>query len=276
MRASRRRSPISGTLGGTFSDNPTITYTPLTGVEFADTLLAPLAPADVVGLVLAGVPIRLALGVGLHSLGDYHNEVSGTLPNAQADPQFIELVGLIDELTRGGWIALTNTAPADREAKGRLDEKAKDAKRPTYLLFRPGLQAKVARVRELLRLDPKRNEFELIFGLGPSKDPEKIAFRTRSLIEILGDLAGAVDVPKAAGAEQRGGAVRLFAPEVKVRTSPEPPGAAFVVVRYQGDWYYIANNDLRSRQLFTLCMLLYSLAQSGKPLQLPVLTIPTG
>ena len=190
-------------------------------------------------------------------------------------------MGLIDELTRRGWIALTNTAPADREAKGRFDEKAKDGKRPVYLLFRvgrpePGLQAKVARVRELLRLDPKRNEFELIFGLGPSKDPEKIAFRTRSLIEILGDLAGAVDVPDAAGAEQRGGAVRLFAPEVKVRTSPEPPGAAFVVVRYQGDWYYIANDDLRSRQLFTLCMLLYSLAQSGKPLQLPVLTIPTG
>ena len=261
------------TLGGTFSDNPTITYTPLAGVDFADTLLTPLGPADIVGLVLAGVPIRLALGVGLHSLGDYHNEVWGTLPNAQADPQFIELVGLIDELKRGGWIALTSTAPADREAK--------DGKRPTYVLFRsgrpePGLQAKAARVRELLRLDPKRNEFELIFGLGPSKDPEKIAFRTRSLIEILGDLAGAVDVPDAAGAEQRGGAVRLFAPEVKVRTSPEPPGAAFVVVRYQGDWYYIANDDLRSRQLFTLCMLLYSLAQSGKPLQLPVLTIPTG
>ena len=261
------------TLGGTFSDNPTITYTPLAGVEFADTLLAPLGPVDIVGLVLAGTPARLALGVGLHSLGDYHNEVWGTLPNAQADPQFIELVGLIDELTRGGWIALTNTAPADREAK--------DSKRPTFVLFRagrpePGMPAKVARVRELLRLDPKRNEFELVFGLGPSKDPGKIAFRTRSLIEILGDLAGAVDVPDAAGAEQRGGAVRLFAPEVKVRTSPEPPGAAFVVVRYQGDWYYIANDDLRSRQLFTLCMLLYSLAQSGKPLQLPVLTIPTG
>ena len=269
------------TLGGTFSDNPTVTYTPLTGVEFADTLLAPLGPADIVGLVLAGVPIRLAFGVGLHSLGDYRNEVGGTLPNAQADPQFIELVGLIDELTRGGWIALTSTAPADREAKGKFDEKAKDGKRPVYLLFRagqpePGLQAKVARVRELLRLDPKRNEFELIFGLGPSKDPETIALRTRSLIEILGDLAGAVDAPDAAGAEQRGGAVRLFAPEVKVRTSPEPPGGAFVVVRYQGDWYYIANDDLRSRQLFTLCMLLYSLAQSGKPLQLPVLTIPTG
>ena len=165
-------------MGGTFSDNPTVTYAPLAGVDFADTLLAPLGAADIVGLALAGIPARLALGVGLHSLGDYHNEGWGTLPNAQADPQFIELVGLIDELTRGGWIALTSTAPADREAK--------DGKRPTFVLFRagrpePGLQAKVARVRELLRLDPKRNEFELIFGLGPSKDPEKIAFRTRSL-----------------------------------------------------------------------------------------------
>ena len=171
------------TLGGTFSDNPTITYTPLAGVDFADTLLAPLGAADIVGLVLAGVPARIALGVGLHSLGDYHNEVWGPLPNAQADPQFIELVGLFDELQRGGWIALTNTAPADREGRSRLDEKAKDGKRPTYVLFRagrpePGLQAKVARVRELLRLDPKRNEFELVFGLGPSRDPETVTFRT--------------------------------------------------------------------------------------------------
>ena len=90
------------TLGGTFSDNPTITYTPLAGVDFADTLLTPLGPADIVGLMLAGVQPRLAFGVGLHSLGDYHNEVWGTLPNAQADPQFIELVGRRSTSSREG------------------------------------------------------------------------------------------------------------------------------------------------------------------------------
>ena len=33
-------------IGGTFTNNPTITYSPVTGAEFARTFLAPLPPAD--------------------------------------------------------------------------------------------------------------------------------------------------------------------------------------------------------------------------------------
>ena len=61
-------------VGGTFTNNPTVTYAPVTGADFARTFLAPMQPADLFGLILAGVPPELVLGLGLHSIGGYDNE----------------------------------------------------------------------------------------------------------------------------------------------------------------------------------------------------------
>ena len=52
-------------VGGTFTNNPTVTYAPVTGANFARTFLAPLQPADLFGLMLAGSSPELVLGLGL-------------------------------------------------------------------------------------------------------------------------------------------------------------------------------------------------------------------
>ena len=49
-------------VGGTFTNSPTVTYAPVTGADFARTFLAPMQPADLFGLMLAGVPPELVLG----------------------------------------------------------------------------------------------------------------------------------------------------------------------------------------------------------------------
>ena len=270
------------TLQGTFSDNPTVTYTPLVGADFAQTLLTPLAPPDLFGLLLAGVPLQLVFGVGLHSIGSYHNEIGGSLGAAKADPEFVELIQKLDLLRRAGWLISSSnphptpsrrdksTEPADTESKSieiAFDRRSDD----------PALIATLARVRALLQLDPKLSGYQLAFGVGPVDGGDQIRIRTRSLIEILGDLASAIDLPPDAGADVLpNGAVRLFAPDVRVRTSSVPPVGNFTSARYQGRWYYIPDDDERSKQLFTLVMLLFALAESGKPLSLPLLTIPTG
>ncbi len=61
-------------VGGTFTNSPTVTYAPVTGADFARTFLAPMQPADLFGLLLAGGPPELVLGLGLHSIGGYDNE----------------------------------------------------------------------------------------------------------------------------------------------------------------------------------------------------------
>lgn len=270
------------TLQGTFSDNPTVTYTPLVGADFARTLLTPLAPPDLFGLLLAGVPLRLVFGVGLHSIGSYHNEIGGSLGAAKADPQFVELIERLDELRRAGWlIATSDVLPAPKLAGKGEDAGDDKAKRIVIAFDRrgddPELAAAVARVRELLHLDPKRSGYQLTFGIGPAYQGDQIRIRTRSLIEILGDLASAIELPPdASGDALPNGAVRLFAPDVRVLSSSLPPIGAFTSASYQGRWFYIPDDDARSKQLFTLVMLLFALAESGKPLSLPVLTIPTG
>ena len=45
---------------------------------------------------------------------------------------------------------------------------------------------------------------------------------------------------------------------------------------YDGDWFWIANDDLRTKRVFTFVMLLLSLSESSKPGQPPVISIPTG
>ncbi|MFO1039351.1 MAG: hypothetical protein U1E45_21105 [Geminicoccaceae bacterium] len=280
---------------GTFSDNPTVTYTPLVGADFAQTLLAPLAPQDLFGLMLAGVPLRLVFGIGLHSIGSYHNEIGGSLDSAGADPEFVELVTDLDRLRRAGWLIATldprdgrtaktasGKVPADKNAKKDEDagKASGDGKQIYVVIDRrngdPDLLAAEQRVRKTLQLDATQTEFPLVFAMSPMLRPGEIRLRTRSLIEILGDLASAVDRPGQEGAAPVRSPIRLFAPDVHVRSSVLPPVDAFVSARYEGQWYFIGQEDERSKQLFTLVMLLFNLAESGKPLSLPVLTIATG
>src|SRR5512135_3658827 len=53
---------------GTYTDRPTITDMPLSGEKFARSLMRPLPPSAVVGMIEAGYPIDLVLRVCVESL----------------------------------------------------------------------------------------------------------------------------------------------------------------------------------------------------------------
>jgi len=61
-----------------------------------------------------------------------------------------------------------------------------------------------------------------------------------------------------------------------VRSSPDKPDNAFAAFRYQDDWYWIDNEDLSSKRVFTLMLFMTTLTNSGGNGPAPVLTIPTG
>jgi hypothetical protein len=217
-------------LGGTFTNNPTITYAPVTGSDFARTFLAPLQPADLFGLMLAGVPPELVLGLGLHSIGPYDNERVNAGGQAAAEPGFTELLVLILDLQRSGrlavrlvvhdqqrvaWLSLNGSG----DASGRAIER---------------------RLRELLALPPDRQEFEVVYTLADAR-PGQIAIRTRSLIEVLGQLAADIDVPVGDVADGRtydsaslAAPVERF-PRIAVSHGLLEPRDAFVSVPYDGD-----------------------------------------
>lgn len=257
-------------VGGVFSNNPTVTYTPVAGADYARMFLAPLAPADLFGLLLAGVTPDLVIGLGLHSIGPFENEHAGSGDIIPAAPGFGEVLRLFVDLSRRGAVAI------------RLD--LVDGRRVARLRFaeRPGEERDPAerRLRELLQLELTRDAFDLVYSLG-AVGPGQIGIRTRSLVEVLGQLAADIEAPAAdveAGrtyasvASLHGPAV----PQIEIQNGLFEARRAFVTVPYAERWFWIDDRDFASKRVFTFVMMLFSLAQSVRPGQPPVITIPAG
>jgi hypothetical protein len=47
-------------------------------------------------------------------------------------------------------------------------------------------------------------------------------------------------------------------------------------LNYDGDWFWIANDDLTTKRVFSFVMLLLSLSESSRPGQPPLIAIPAG
>jgi hypothetical protein len=77
----------SGTLGalGTFSNNPTITYSPVTGGDFETLLLTPIPPLDLFALANSGISTSVVLSVGLQQFNGVSNPGIGLRYNPRTD-----------------------------------------------------------------------------------------------------------------------------------------------------------------------------------------------
>lgn len=256
-------------VGSTFTNSPTITYAPVTGAAFARTFLTPLQPADLFGLMLSSVPPELVLGIGLHSLGPYNNERATAETQLPPDPGFSEALALLLQLQRSGRLPVRLTVQTQNRVATVMIGKGETANSPER------------RLRRLLMLAEDRDTFEIVYSLG-RVGPGEIPIRTRSLLEILGQLAADIVVPESDrldGRTEPGDPTvpgQSGQPHVHVRHGAFEPRDAFVAVAYDGDWFWIANNDVASKRLFSFVMLLLALSESSRPGQLPVITIPAG
>jgi len=258
-------------VGGTFSDRPTVTYTPIKGDDFARVMLTPIPPSELFAMLAAGAPAELTLGLGVQSINGVSNWTAEAGGNARVDPAFAEVLELLGELRADGVLGFrfdTQTGP-----------------RTVYLLLegpdeRP-LDPRARQLLELLGLDPSVRSFPIRFGFGEGRASE-IRIYTRSLIEILGNLAAQIEVPAgnvAAGRTfptQAGPAELPALPYLAVGAREIRPYEAFVAIEYRGTWYWIDDRDYGSKRVFSILMLLLNLVDKSGEVQLPVITIPTG
>jgi hypothetical protein len=258
-------------VGGTITDNPVVTYAPVTGRDLAELLLAPLAASDLFGLMLAGVPPDLALGLGLSSLNGLRNAQTGPLGTVSRDDGFAEALRLLVRLAHQGHIRpRIETQGTTRSVLLMLDRDAGGE-----------AAADLRRLLELLRLDPEARELRVVPGL-TGRGGNSLVVRTRSLIEVMGQLAADVDVPAddlEAGRTFRvppSSSVRAAIPQLVVRNDRFEPSDALVAAYYSGRWFWIDDKDVGSKRVFTFLMLLASLAESARPGQPPIITIPAG
>jgi hypothetical protein len=61
---------------------------------------------------------------------------------------------------------------------------------------------------------------------------------------------------------------------VRIHSGKEKPEGAFAAVRYNDYWFWIDNGDLASKRALTVVMFFFTLADTGAPEKLPLVTIP--
>jgi hypothetical protein len=258
------------TAASTYTDRPTVIYSPLTGVDFLKRLMTPVPPSSVLFMLQSGYFADRIMPIMLDSINGLNNE-SNRL-RRPADPRFTRLVQLVREGQLVGAIQI------------RI-ERPKDSAESSVLVFGPSqdpeIAAKGREIKNLLGLKPDLRELRVNYGGYSGKDDE-IDMMTRSMLQIMLEFAAIVQVPEADVVEgkatpglvdtQAPGA--LIGPPLRVLVADTPPKDAHVAVQYDNKWFWIAGTDIQSKNTFAIIMLLFSIADTGVKGSAPVVTIP--
>jgi len=267
---------VGGT--GKYRDQPTITYAPLIGKKFSESLMTPIPPPAIFFLIQAGWPVDFVFRTCVQTINNIHNRSGAQINLREADPEFYRLISLLTDVQKSG-------------AVGMRIEVGKDKKKATVFSFRaknisPEVVTKIRSAKRILGLNPDEREFKVVYGSIPRDDTE-VAVLSRSMLEIIVEMASYIDVPDKHIAEGRTYETFIGQMDVSAEFGPlitiysdsdsdsSKPDDEFVAIRYRNHWFWIDDRDLKSKRTFSFLMLLFSFTESEKAYA-PVVTIPTG
>ncbi len=255
-----------------YTDRPTITYSPLTGEKFARSLMTPIPPAAILSLIQANYPVDLVLRLCVHSVNGIRNRYGGAARARPADPEFYPLLEMLRKLQASGAIGLRVQKKNEQEAtlltiRGKVDEETRETS---------------AAARKLLGIDPSAQDFTVAYA-SVQKNDREVAILSRSVLEIIIDLASYIDVPEIHVQEKRvnpsqieEASGRNLPPLIRIHSSREKPVDYFAAVLYRGFWFWIDDRDLPSKRMFSFLMFIFTLVEPGGKEGAPIVTIPAG
>jgi len=303
-----------------YEESPTVTFAPLQGPDFVKRVLAPLPIEAIAMLTQSGWRADRVLRLTVQEMNGVDNaaRASGPTPDEAPDfERFAEVCDLFQKLRVRGRLdirveLLDDGPPVRLRAKtvtaadtiGALEKgfgvtRSEDG---ADIVLQPRLRvpvwrlseelkrtSEVARLLELLILDPTQNEYRFVLGKLPlgAKAAGEINLVTRSLTGVLSYLSQAVEVPR--NHRDRGwvtstvdSAGRPFdwhhvvGDLLRVRSQRSAPRDSAISVRYKGTWFFIANSDLTSKSTMALLSQLFALQAGEAQTVTPVLTLPVG
>ncbi len=170
---------------GKFTDRPTITYAPITGVKFNESFMTPIPPKLLFSLLQSGWSAQNYFPLVLNAVNGLKNRIAAGEMARVADPKFYRVISLLDEIHESGNASLRVVKDDEKEAT-------------LLMLSRDGISNEtlkaIGELENLLKLAPGREEFKLTYGIIPETDRE-IALQTRSMLQIMVALALQVVVP---------------------------------------------------------------------------------
>jgi hypothetical protein len=255
-----------------FTDRPTITYVPTTGDKFLRGLITPIDPKNIFFLLQSGYAADFILGMAVESLNGVRNRSTAGGAVREADPQFIRALSLLREVQTAGAFGM------------RVEEDK--AKSSTGVVFfqRDDVAAEVAEkgmeIRRLLKLPLDEQKFVLTYSPMRGASNE-LAVNSRSMLQIMQAFASYVEVPEAHLKDRSAWPSLEIAPTVesrqqtvRVHSGKEKPAATFAAVRYHDYWFWVDNGDRQTKRALTVVMFFFTLAETGSPEKLPLITIP--
>jgi hypothetical protein len=264
-------SQILGTTGN-YVDRPTITYTPIMGDKFARSLMAPVPPPAILSLMQAGYPVDLVFRLLVQEINGIRNRFGGETRAQSAGPEFYSLIEKMRRIQSAGGMGMRFKKQNEEETTLMVIRGERD----------PKIEALAAEVRKTLGLDPHAKEINVVYG-AIAKDDKEIALLTRSLLEVLIDLSSDIEVPVAHVEEKRVGPTyveetaegKKVMPLIRIHSSSEAPGDAFVLIPYRSAYFWIDDRDLRSKKIFSFLMFVFTLVETGEKGTTPIVTVPT-
>jgi hypothetical protein len=261
-------SALSG--NGQYVDRPTVSYTPLTGKKFTQSLLEPIQPSAIFSLIAAGYPVELVIPLTVRALNGVYDRTYKVGVRRPADPEFAPLMMAMQRIQNVRAFSLR----IEKRGNDQIAIGVWDVRR------RPEARRDIEFVARTLRLSPKNGEVTLTYGAVQRKKDE-LAVLSSSMLEILNDISGDIEVPMNDVSDGRTYAnveesvdEHPDASRIRIRSGASAPSNAFAAVRYGDSWYWISDGDLRSKRAFTFLSLFFSLAETGAVPAAPVLTLP--
>jgi hypothetical protein len=262
------------TLGGSIalSNSPTITYTPLTGDAYIKGLITPLPAELIFTAIQNGLPADSVMFSSFVSINGLRNQSASLQGITPADPAFHRVRALMREIQVSGAVRLYVKENQNKEQTRIVTLRTEN--------IPPEILADIAELRRMLHLNPNATEFVLTSAPLPSSDTE-MAVQTRSIIELMKNMALQVEVPpedvsqhRAAPGFETGHEVPGVVPIMRIRSSKQKPTEAFIAVHYRNTWFRIDDDDLTSKAVFAQLMELFTMIDTGPKQNLPVVTIP--
>ena len=252
-------------ISGSWSDRPTITYTPMSGQAFSQSLLTPLPPSVIFFLIQSGWSAERLMRLTNSMINGIHNEIGTPGERRQGDAAFDELLDVLHQLQRAGALGM--------RFEGELPRVNVDIILPKKART-DSVQQAVNRFKELLDLDPDQHIFDIEYGV-IVEEKNSITVQTHSILEMLANISWYIDVPEVHVNEGR--TLATFRPDdpdlIHVLVSDQKPEEAFIAIPYRGYWYYIDDRDAKSKNTFGVMQLLMSMANNASGAVGPLISI---
>ncbi len=267
------RTLLGGEVRASFSDKPTITFSPLQGTDFITRLMTPIDLSVIYMLLRGGWGVSHTLRPVLEQFGPFDGVKLASRVTSSRVPKYGEFTRLMNVLR-----------------KLQYDERLIMSK--TKIDNKFALRFDIARFEDLptrdratlrkINVSSDAPYFELVSE--PSAEPHALYTQTRTVLGMLSYFSKGVDLPEEDIRNKR--VAMTYYPDgqvfdwrqvtgklFRVRVCSNRPSHAFVSVKYRNHWFYITDSDFESKESLMLIAIIMGIYEGKIQAFLPVFTV---